>query len=131
FRAPGNAELVAQNRARFFLTLTESLRGLDQDAEWLATWGGHLQGNQATIGAVLAAALRAGGDEAERVRAVLLESLDGTRAAEQMGGHTLVAMLNSPERADWEAVGKLLLAAQRQEGVRQAILESVDEANPD
>lgn len=37
------------------------------------------------------------------------------------------ALLNSEQKACWELVEKLLLAAQRQEGLRQTILESLDE----
>ena len=39
------------------------------------------------------------------------------------------ALLNSEKREAWELVEKLLLAAQRQEGLRQTILEALDETS--
>lgn len=39
------------------------------------------------------------------------------------------ALLNSEQKKCWELVEKLLLAAQRQEGLRQIILEALDETN--
>ncbi|WP_166925730.1 DUF4132 domain-containing protein [Flavobacterium poyangense] len=39
------------------------------------------------------------------------------------------ALLNSNKKEAWELVGKLLLAAQRQEGLRQTVLEALDETN--
>ena len=48
-----------------------------------------------------------------------------------MGRHVTRAMLISARPEGWEFVEKLLLAAQRQEGLRQVILESIDEAHPE
>ncbi|KIX20263.1 hypothetical protein SY27_14120 [Flavobacterium sp. 316] len=39
------------------------------------------------------------------------------------------ALLNSEKKSSWELVEKLLLAAQRQEGLRQTVLESLDETS--
>ena len=39
------------------------------------------------------------------------------------------ALLNSNKKESWELVAKLLLSAQRQEGLRQAILETLDETS--
>ncbi|MBF7073991.1 DUF4132 domain-containing protein [Glaciecola sp. MH2013] len=41
----------------------------------------------------------------------------------------LKALLLSEDKKHWHLVGRLLLAAQRQEGLRQSILESTDETN--
>lgn len=41
------------------------------------------------------------------------------------------ALLNSDRKECWELVEKLLLAAQRQEGLRQTVLEALDETNID
>ncbi|MEZ6209909.1 MAG: hypothetical protein R3B46_01495 [Phycisphaerales bacterium] len=71
-----------------------------------------------------------GGRDGERVREVLKRSINGEDEIAQFGRHVVTALLNSERRSDWETIGGLLLAAQRQEGLRQAILESVDEASP-
>ncbi len=134
FRAPRRAESTSASRARFFVLACQALYGLDPDAEWLAAWAPHLPSHYQdprVIGWLLGSVLRGGGAEADIVRSVLLDSINGRHDVGQMGNHAVVALLNSAERADWEIVGKLLIAAQRQEGLRQAILESVDEAHPD
>jgi len=47
-----------------------------------------------------------------------------------MGRHVIRGLLCASRPAGWEMVEDLLLAAQRQEGLRQVILETVDEAHP-
>ena len=48
-----------------------------------------------------------------------------------MGRHVIGALVGSACTEGWEFVEKLLLAVQREEGLRQAILESIDEGHPD
>ena len=48
-----------------------------------------------------------------------------------MGRHVPRALLVANKKEAWDFVGKLLVAAQRQEGLRQVILETVDEAHPE
>lgn len=134
FRAQQRSDIVDRNRARFVVFAAEALRGLDPDAEWLAAWAPHLERNwqdQHVLGWLLAAVLRSGGDDANGVRQILEDSINGRHDVGVISNQSIIALLNSPEPADWEIVGKLLLAAQRQEGLRQAILETVDESHPD
>mgnify|MGYP003630794376 FL=1 len=134
FRAPDRAESIDTNRAHFFLSMCDSLAGYQRDIEWVAAWSQHLKifSNEprAHIGWLLATVLRQGGDDADRVRSVLVDSINGEHEVGDMGHHVISAMLNSDQRDDWEVIAKLLLAAQRQEGLRQSILEAIDEANP-
>ncbi|MFB9053857.1 DUF5724 domain-containing protein [Formosa undariae] len=56
---------------------------------------------------------------------------DILQAEDEIGGVSadiIKALLLSEDEKHWEMVAKLLLAAQRQEGLRQTILESLDEA---
>ncbi|QDO94513.1 DUF4132 domain-containing protein [Formosa sediminum] len=56
---------------------------------------------------------------------------DIIQGEDEVGGISsdiIKALLFSEEEKHWEMVAKLLLAAQRQEGLRQTILESLDEA---
>ncbi|SIQ29993.1 DUF4132 domain-containing protein [Maribacter ulvicola] len=56
---------------------------------------------------------------------------DIIQGEDEIGGVSqdiIKALLLSEDERHWEMVGKLLLAAQRQEGLRQSILESMDEA---
>ncbi len=62
---------------------------------------------------------------------MLLASARGEHEIGAMGRHVVRGLL-LPSRPDgWEFVEKLLLAAQRQEGLRQYILETIDECHPD
>jgi hypothetical protein len=55
----------------------------------------------------------------------------GEHEVGQMGGHVVAALLMSARVEGWEFIEKLLLAAQREEGLRQTILEFIDESHPD
>ncbi|NOX58914.1 MAG: DUF4132 domain-containing protein [Planctomycetes bacterium] len=133
FRAPNRKETVDKCRAQFFLAICEVLYGHDRDVEWLAIWAPHLPiyGRDAhVVGRLLGAVLCGGGTDAQAVRSVLVDSINGEHEVGQMGWHVVTALLNSEERSDWKVISKLLLAAQRQEGLRQTILETVQESNP-
>ena len=100
---------------------------------WLARWAGHLLGqswqvNPHFVGWLLAAAVDAGNDE---VFELLLASTDGGDEVATMGRHVPIALLCAERPDGWERVESLLLSAQRQEGLRQSILEVVDEAQPE
>ncbi len=135
FRAPRHTVTIAHNRARFFLGLCEMLRGLDPTAAWLASWIAHLpeseQYDHQAPTWVLSAILQAGGPDAEAVRSVLHASIEGTDPIGTTSWQAIVILLNSSQREDWELIGKLLLAARRQEGLRQCILENADLASPE
>ena len=100
---------------------------------WLARWAGHLlaqswQISSHLVGWLLAAAVEAGNDE---VFELLLASTDGSDEVATMGRHVPIALLCAERPDGWERVERLLLSAQRQEGLRQSILEVVDEAHPE
>ncbi|MCA9280871.1 MAG: DUF4132 domain-containing protein [Phycisphaeraceae bacterium] len=133
FRAPRAEKIARLTRARFFGDVIDTLYGIDEDAAWLAQYSPHLGAywtDWRIKGWILAAAMNEGGRDGERVREVLKRSINGEDEIAQFGRHVVTALLNSERRSDWETIGGLLLAAQRQEGLRQAILESVDEASP-
>jgi hypothetical protein len=48
-----------------------------------------------------------------------------------MGRHVTAALLTAARPDGWTFIEGLLLAAQREEGLRQAIFEVVDEAHPE
>jgi len=101
-------------------------------------WGGHLAMTDTaaspgwrSIGAVLAAAIDLGGRCGEETFAALLAVATGEHPVGLMGRHVIVALLGSARPEGWDFTERLLLAAQRQEGLRQAILEAADEGHPD
>jgi hypothetical protein len=133
-RYPG---LTVQTRALDLAWLADLAGPYDADPAWLAIWGGHLiaerHGRFATPGAVgglLAAAADLGGQVGDETFAVLLDIGNGEQPTGMMGRHVIHALLGSSRRQGWEFTGRLLLAAQRQEGLRQVILEAADEGHP-
>lgn len=101
---------------------------------WLATWAAHLtsgyRGFESEVGLLLGAVLHDKSTEADEVFEILRQSLTNQHEIGGMGRHVYKAMLLSDREAGWELIEKTLLAAERQEGLRQAILESIDETHP-
>ncbi len=132
FRAPTRPDLLIKARRRFLANLLSNLEGYDEDLVWLAAHASHLAtGIAEQFGLLLAAAIDLGGTQARDIEQVLRDSASGLHEIGQMGRHVTAAFLCSQKPECWEFVEKLLLAAQRQEGLRQAILESIDFSHPD
>ena len=102
-----------------------------QPLEWWAAWTPYLGGSQDALGLLFAAAIDGGDAEGEAVFETLLQSARGEHEIGAFGRHVCRALLVASRREGWEFMEKMLLAAQRQEGLRQVILETVDEAHPD
>ena len=73
----------------------------------------------------------AGGAVGDEVFEILRLSATNDHEIGGMGRHVTGALMSASRPEGWEFVEKLLLAAQRQEGLRQVILESIDEAHPE
>lgn len=137
FRILGFPPLTRRVRLGELTQLLTLTGPYDADPLWLAIWGGyklaprhHLVFGQKVIGDLLASAIDLGGQAADETLATLLEIGNGEHPTGMMGRHLIVALLGAARPEGWEFVERLLLAAQRQEGLRQSILESVDEGHP-
>jgi hypothetical protein len=131
FRAPDEPGLAATAREAWFRRLLNELDGYDPDVTWVAAWAPYLgHGGSDAVGVLLAAAIDTGGPDGEAVYNVLTESARGEHEVGAMGRHVTRALLVCSKPEAWEFVEKVLLAAQRQEGLRQVILETIDEAHP-
>ncbi len=101
---------------------------------WLAAWAPFLDEyygrEQDTIGRLLAGAIDAGGPVADEVFEILTASACNEHEIGGMGAHVIRGLLSASRPEGWELIEKTLLAAQRQEGLRQAVLETIDEAHP-
>lgn len=129
FRAPDHPEDTLFARRERFLRIALVLKEFEPDAAWVAHWAPHISwGND--LGALLAAVIAGGGHEADEVFNILVDSAAGDDDIGGMGRHVVVGLLGSPHEEGWSCVERLLLAAQREEGLRQTILEVVDEAQP-
>ena len=130
----GGGKAADDRRARWVENLAEALEGYagHRPIEWVAAWAPHLPGYaEDELGLLLAAAIDAGGEPAARVADVLKASASNQHEVGQMGRHVTRALLACADPEAWAFVERLLLAAQRQEGLRQTILETIDEAHPD
>ncbi|MFZ4575061.1 MAG: hypothetical protein ACOYN0_11725, partial [Phycisphaerales bacterium] len=131
FRAPNDAEKVASIREQWLHGVIMELEGYDPDVEWLAAWGGHLEdGGISDSALILAAAIDAGDKVGERVLQILKDSASNQHDIGVMGVHIIRTLLSCNRPDAWEFIEKMLLAAQREEGLRQWILESADTAHP-
>lgn len=137
FRAPGQSEASFGARVSWLTQMIPIASRYQSDVltpAWLAAWAPHLEehygSDQVAIGRLLAAVIDQGGDEAEEVFEILCQSIRNEHEIGRMGHHAVRALLMAARADGWELVEKTLLAAQRQEGLRQTILETVDEAHP-
>src|SRR5690606_13947839 len=79
---------------------------------------------------ILAAAIDKGDKVGDEVFDILRETALGQRRGSDIGLHIILGLLAASRPEGWQAVGKLLLAAQREEGLRQAILECAHIGHP-
>jgi hypothetical protein len=135
FRAPHNPEMSLERRFGWLGQIADVANAIDADVltlEWLAAWCPYLSGYNTpnACAHLFAAAIDAGGAEGETVFEVLRASATNEHEVGAMGRHVPRALLCAAREDGWELIEKMLLAAQRQEGLRQVILETVDEAHP-
>jgi hypothetical protein len=133
FRAPHARRTLAHVRSRWLVHTTFLIGEYDADIRWVAEWSAYLAGwsGGTDIGWLLAGAIDTGDDTANDVYKILEASALGEHETGLMGRHITQAFMSSSRPEAWEFVERMLLAAQRQEGLRQTILESVDESHPE
>ena len=130
FRSPNH--FLPGSRIFLLRSLAASLGGYEhQDITWFASWVTHL-GYFApdALGYVFAAAIEQGGETGRQVFDILVSSANGSHPTGTMGRHVVRAFLCSSREDGWELIGRMLIAAQRKEGLRQVILEAIDETHP-
>lgn len=130
FRAPSDPAVLSRRAAEWFNGFQSIVAGYPVTVDWLAEWAGHLGYGSDSAGYVLAAAIDAGGDTGERVFETLMQSARGEHPVGIMGRHVTRALLSCNRPEAWEFIEKFLLGAQREEGLRQTILETIDKAHP-
>lgn len=132
FRAPNDPQLTRVLRISWLIDLINSLCAYEEDIEWVAAWTAHLgrYRSDQQLGKLLAVALDRNDATADRVLDTLCQSARGEHEVGGMGRHIPTAFLSCSRPDAWEFTEKMLLAAQREEGLRQSILEVVDMAHP-
>lgn len=132
FRAPNARHIAALTRGRWLTNLTRLIGEFDEDITWIAAHGAYLAGwwGGPDLGWLLAGAIDAQNATSSEVREILIASARGEHDVGSMGRHVTQGLMSANDPVGWELVERMLIAAQREEGVRQAILESVDESHP-
>ncbi|OYP37490.1 DUF5724 domain-containing protein [Rhodopirellula sp. MGV] len=101
----------------------------------LAIWAPYLYVDYGTseeaIGFLLAANLSAGHPQADETYEILRQIVNQEHEIGTIGDHVLLGLWASDRKDGWELVERLLLAAKRQEGLRQSILRVATDAHPD
>ena len=131
FRNPHQKNMEA--RISWLQSFPHAVRGYEhQGIQWLAAWAAHLgYWGPNALGYLFASTIAKKDQTGDEVFNILLASANGTHEIGTMGRHVVRALLCSPRADGWEYIEKLLLAAQREEGLRQVVLEALDEAHPD
>ncbi len=132
FHSPTHPELSASKRREWLSQLIHATQGYDRDLEWFAAWVPYLNYYAATdtLGILFAAAINQDDALGQTIFDILTASASGNHEVGAMGRHVTRALLVANRVDGWEFMERLLLAAQRQEGLRQTILETIDEAHP-
>lgn len=135
YRSPGHPEIASLRLPLWMRDVANWAKAFPAEVltpAWLAAWWPHTahQHTWGTAAPLLAAALNQRNDEAEEVYEILRASLHGEHEIGLPGVHVYAALLMASDARGWELMERTLLAAQRQEGLRQAILEVADMSHP-
>jgi len=133
FRAPNNERFILLNQCNFLRTLLQlpsiysygsGYQSYDLSLQEQIIYDNEISNNPGQF-YIWSAAIDTGNKEIYQ----LIEDIIFNKHAEgKVSRNIIKALLNSDQKHCWELVEKLLLAAQRQEGLRQTVLESLDES---
>jgi Family of unknown function (DUF5724)/Domain of unknown function (DUF4132) len=127
FRIPG---ATSSKQRSWLQSLIITIRNYEADLPWLASWCSYLGYYTDSLGYLFAAAINLDDAVGKEVFDILIASAKGEHEIGSMGRHVVRSLLLANRPEGWGFVEKLLIAAQRQEGLRQSILETIDEAHP-
>lgn len=123
FRSNSLEKIHFNRQLNFFLDLIYELK-YDFSLEEYAIYSNEVYTTR--ISHVLAGAIDCGD---EKITTLCMDAIMGRSTIAKPSRTIIKAMLLSHQPTCWTAVEKLLLSAQRQEGLRQVILESLDETS--
>lgn len=131
FRGWNDSNLAREGRRHWVATLLYCLTPFEPHLELLLDWGIHLGWATDQYVAILATALDKRDATSDQLLAKLKEYLETNNASPNNVIFEIKVALRCNRIEAWETVERLLLAAQRQEGLRQCILEAADFAHRD
>lgn len=127
FRSPNQVVTTAIQSA--LAAAIQYTKSHNRPMTWFAQWVGHMSftfGHHTGSFPFLAASMDLNGREKSEVFQILADSVNGTHDVGTMGMHVAYSLAQCDFAAAWDLVEKMLLSAQRQEGLRSAILEAAD-----
>jgi hypothetical protein len=132
FRAPGDAT-VANALMRRLIELTAHFSaGYRQDVVWWAQYASYAMPHYTDqLGLLFAAAIDNGGPTGDKVYDILTQTASGEHPIGAFGRHVSRGLMCASRPEGWTLMEGMLIAAQRQEGLRQVVLETVDECHPE
>lgn len=135
FRAPGRPEATLGGRLIWLNQLAHTFGEYKPEAltpAWLARWSQHaFQYRAYAVVPILVAVINQGGKEADEVFDILCKSMTREDSVGIVANHVIQSLMQADRPEGWELIEKTLLAAQRQEGLRQSILSDADCAHPE
>ncbi|MDP1564321.1 MAG: DUF5724 domain-containing protein [Pirellulaceae bacterium] len=134
FRAPKNSALTLSSRVSWLNDVADALAKFKPEVttlSWLAAWT-HRAYNweESSIVPLLISAMNAKGKLGDEIYEILRQIVCREHAVGTMASYVIESLLGSDRSEGWGLIEKTLLAAQRQEGLRQIIVESVAKAHP-
>lgn len=130
FRAPHYPEATLAKRFGWLSHMVGAISHYQEDISWLASWASYIDPYTPTLGTLFAAVIDAQTAESQTIFDILIASARGEHEIGGMGRHVVYGLLGASRPDGWTFIENMLLAAQREEGLRQSIFESVDEAHP-
>lgn len=120
---------------KFIQILHLTLPFRDQDIIWFCEHLAYIRESYYSFGqnslwSVIVPALEEGTDTSKRIFEILVASIKGTHEIGQPTQQAYAALLSSNLPAAWEVVEQMLKSAQREEGLRQQILDVADLSHP-
>lgn len=129
FRSPNNPLQTLEKKINWLMALPHQLI-YDFKITDYARYVGYFRGYYDGYSHLLAAAIDSGMNEGDAVFKILLDTVYDDDEIACLSRDGIKALLLSNKEEGYEAVENLLISAQRQEGLRQTVLESLDETHP-
>jgi len=129
FRSPNNPLQTFEKKLDWLMILPNQLIYDFKIADY-ARYLGYFGGYYDNYSHLLAAVIDSGTAEGDAVFKILLDTIYDRDEIACVSRNGIKALLLSNKEDGYQAVEKLLISAQRQEGLRQSVLESLDETHP-
>lgn len=128
FRCPRSELQQARMASDLLLDAAIALGDIDRPLVWFVDRTDLVPGT--SLRWLIAGTLEAGGPEADRLQEQIEDIAGNERSGTILTLEHVAGCQIADRPAAWDFVRRLLLAAQRQEGLRQVVLESVEEGHP-